>query len=162
MMKTFIDQILDNLEQKNLESTKCTFVVPSRRVRLFLNSAIAKRLDKPSFSPVIYSIEDFVAHLSGMRILPDLEILPLFYQAYLKVEKQNHDSYDEFLGWAITILADFNEIDRYLVEPESFFSYLGNVKELDSNHWSLEHNPTQIVSKYLRFWKKLHLYYNAL
>lgn len=161
-MKTFIDQILDDLEQKNIESTASTFVVPSRRVRLFLNSAIAKRLDKPSFSPVIYSIEDFVAHLSGMRILPDLEILPLFYQAYLKVEKQNHDSYDEFLGWAITILADFNETDRYLVEPESFFSYLGNVKELDSNHWSLEHNPTQIVSKYLRFWKKLHLYYNAL
>jgi hypothetical protein len=161
-MKTFIDQILDDLEQKNIESTASTFVVPSRRVRLFLNSAIAKRLDKPSFSPVIYSIEDFVAYLSGMRILPDLEILPLFYQAYLKVEKQNQDSYDEFLGWAITILADFNEIDRYLVEPESFFSYLGNVKELDSNHWSLEHNPTQIVSKYLRFWKKLHLYYNAL
>jgi hypothetical protein len=161
-MKTFIDQILDDLNRKEINSTMCTFVVPSRRVRLFLNNAIAKRLDVPSFAPAIYSIEDFVAHLSGMRIVPDLEILPLFYEAYLTVEQKNADSYDEFLSWAITILADFNEIDRYLVNTDSFFSFLGNVKELDSNHWSLEHNPTQIVSKYLRFWKKLHLYYNAL
>jgi len=161
-MKTFIDQILDDLNQKEINHITCTYIVPSRRVRLFLNNAIAKRLNAPSFAPVIYSIEDFVAHLSGMRIVPDLEILPLFYEAYLTVEQKNADSYDEFLSWAITILADFNEIDRYLVNTDSFFSYLGNVKELDSNHWSLEHNPTQIVSKYLRFWKKLHLYYNAL
>ncbi len=161
-MKTFIDQILDDLALKNLDSAQCTFVVPSRRVRLFLNNAIARRLETPTFAPVIYSIEDFVAHLSGMRMVPDLEILPLFYHAYQAVEQQNADTYDEFLTWAITILADFNEIDRYLIDTESFFSYWGNVKELDSNHWSLEHNPTQIVSKYLRFWKKLHLYYNAL
>lgn len=161
-MKTFIDQILDDLVYKNLDSTHCTFVVPSRRVRLFLNNAIARRLEAPTFAPVIYSIEDFVAHLSGMRVAPDLEIIPLFYRAYQSIEQHNADSYDEFLTWAITILADFNEIDRYLIDTESFFSYWGNVKELDSNHWSLEQNPTQIVSKYLRFWKKLHLYYNAL
>lgn len=161
-MKSFIENLLDDLDSKEIELTTCTYVVPSRRVRLFLNNEIAKRLEQPAFAPTIYSIEDFVAHISGLRILPDLEILPLFYEAYCTVEKEKADSYDEFLSWAITILADFNEIDRYLVDALSFFSYLGNVKELDSNHWSLEENPTQIVSKYLRFWKKLHLYYNAL
>ena len=164
MHTTFIHQLLDQLESKSLNISKLRYVVPSRRVGLFMNKEIARREQSPIFSPKTQSIEDFIQELSGLHILPDIDILPYFYKAYCSIEpEKTRDSFDAFIGWAPTILKDFNEMDRYLVDAAQFFNYLGNFKALDTDrHWSLEANPTQMVTQYLDFWKKLRLYYNAL
>lgn len=157
-MNTFIEQVLADLVKKQIDITKVTYVVPSKRVGVFLSKYIAQDITKPVFLPKIYSIEEYVAQLADIDVLKDLDLLPLFYKAYKNVENnENLDSFDQFIGWATTIIRDFNEIDRYLVDPEQFFNYLDNVKEMD--HWARSKNPTQLVSKYLRFWKKLHSYY---
>jgi len=161
-MKTFIDQVIEDLRASSHDVTNLTYVVPSRRVAIFLTRSIASQLDKPVFQPAILSVEEFVEQLSGMSIKPDLDLLPLFYESYLQVQpKEEQETYDDFLGWAPTILKDFNEIDRYLVEPQDFFTFLGNVKELEDWHWSLGGEPTAMISNYLKFWKRLHLYYNS-
>ena len=162
-MKLFIDQVLDALENKEVAPYKATYVVPSRRVAVFLKKAIAQRLDQPVFEPLIYSVEDFVAQLAGVTIAPDVDLLFDFYDAYCTVEpKETRESLDEFLSWAPTILKDFNEIDRFLVPESTFFNYLGNLKELENNaHWSLDENSTPMVRNYLSFWDKLERYYNA-
>ena len=159
-MNSFLENILQDLENKQIDITKVCYVVPSRRVGIFLSRCLAQRINQPIFLPKIYSVEEYVEYLAQVEIVNDLDLLPLFYKAYKNVENgENLDSFDEFIGWATTILKDFNEMDRYLVDPEQFFNYLGSIKEMD--HWALSKNPTLMVSKYLRFWKKLHLYYNA-
>ena len=159
-MNSFLEKVLVDLEKNQIETTTAIYVVPSRRVGVFLSRYIAQRLEQPIFLPKIYSVEEYIEELAEVEIVNDLDLLPLFYKAYKSIEKEdNLDSFDEFIGWATTILKDFNEMDRYLVDPEQFFNYWGSVKEMD--HWALNKNPTLMVSKYLRFWKKLHLYYDA-
>lgn len=159
-MNSFLENILSDLKKKQFNITSVSYVVPSRRVGIFLSRYIAQHIDQPIFLPKIYSVEEYIEHLAQVEIVNDLDLLPLFYKAYKSVEKgENLDSFDEFIGWATTILKDFNEMDRYLVDPEQFFNYLGSIKEMD--HWALNQDPTLMVSKYLRFWKKLHLYYDA-
>ncbi|PRP67546.1 PD-(D/E)XK nuclease family protein [Nonlabens agnitus] len=164
MQETFISTILDSLASKGFDLKTIQYIVPSRRVGLFLNKEIARRHDAPILGPIALSIEDYIQQLSGLNILSDLDILPFFYQAYCHVEPEDHrDSFDAFIGWAPTILKDFNEVDRYLVDPQQFFGYLGNFKALDTDrHWSLDANPTQMVTQYLDFWKKLYRYYESL
>ncbi|AZQ43362.1 PD-(D/E)XK nuclease family protein [Nonlabens ponticola] len=163
-MITFIDQVLDDLTAAGNNLLEQSYVVPSRRVGLMINRSIISRVDPPIFEPTTLSIQEFVEQLSQVQILPDLEILPYFYKAYLDVEpKEKQDSFEAFIGWAPTILKDFNEIDRYLVDPEGFFNYLGNYKALDTtSHWSLDATKTPMVTNYLDFWKKLHRYYRAM
>ncbi|WP_213524227.1 PD-(D/E)XK nuclease family protein [Nonlabens sp.] len=159
-MNSFLEKVLGDLEKNQIDTTTAIYVVPSRRVGIFLSRYIAQRLEQPIFLPKIYSVEEYIEQLAEVEVVDDLDLLPLFYSAYKSVEKDNKvDSFDEFIGWATTILKDFNEMDRYLVDPEQFFNYLGSVKEMD--HWALNKTPTLMVSKYLRFWKKLHLYYEA-
>ncbi len=164
MVRTFIDLILDDLLAQQIDITTLNYVVPSRRVGIFLQKAIAIRQEKPILSPKTQSIEDFVQEFSQLHILPDLEILPYFYKAYCESTPiDRRDSFDAFIGWAPSILKDFNEIDRYLINQSQFFDDLGNYKALDSNyHWSLDANPTTMVSQYLDFWKRLYQYYQAL
>ncbi|WP_431472429.1 PD-(D/E)XK nuclease family protein [Nonlabens sp. SCSIO 43208] len=161
-MQTFLEHIIDDLTRKGENLLELTYIVPSRRVGVFLTRYIASRYDQPIIQPEILSIEEFVSRKSGLEIKPDLEIIPHFYKAYKSVEGVQAESFESFLSWAMTVLQDFNEIDRYILPTDRFFTYLGNIKELSDPHWSLEANPTKMVSDYLKFWKRLHLYYQAL
>src|SRR5690606_24558414 len=64
-----------------------------------------------------------------------------------------------FISWAQTLLQDFNEIDRYLLDSDSFFTHLFNIKELDQFHWTNLDEKTALQENYLKLWKKMHSYY---
>lgn len=159
-MDTFIHSVLNSLHKEQLNLSKLTYVVPSRRVATFLNKAIAQYIKHPVFEPIIYSVEDFISHTAGVEIASDVDLLFDFYDSYKKTETTAHlDSIDEFITWAPTILKDFNEIDRFLVDPSQFFNYLGNLKELEQGHWSILEPKTEMIKKYLHFWNRLESYY---
>ncbi|MGJ8683219.1 MAG: PD-(D/E)XK nuclease family protein [Nonlabens sp.] len=160
-MKTFLHTVTEDLKSKGYNLSKCSYVVPSRRVATFLNKVIASNTSKPIFEPIVYSVEDFISHVAQVEIAPDIDLLFDFYKSYCQVEDVDHqDHIDEFISWAPTILKDFNEIDRFLIEPQEFFNFLGNLKELEKGHWSILEPKTEMVQKYLHFWKKLEIYYN--
>ncbi|MEO9502515.1 PD-(D/E)XK nuclease family protein [Nonlabens ulvanivorans] len=160
-MNTFLHDVISSLYSQNYNLSKLTYVVPSRRVATFLNKTIAAFLEQPIFEPIVYSVEDFISHTAQVEIASDVDLLFDFYNSYLKIEGNNTaDSLDEFITWAPTILKDFNEIDRFLVPPSDFFNYLGNLKELEQGHWSILEPKTEMIEKYLHFWKRLELYYS--
>lgn len=160
-MNTFLTAVLESLQKQKYALSTLTYVVPSRRVATFLNKAIAKHIDKPVFEPIIYSVEDFISHTAQVEIASDIDLLFDFYSSYIQVEEpKDADTLDEFITWAPTILKDFNEMDRFLVNPSDFFNYLGNLKELEQGHWSILEPKTDMIKKYLHFWKRLELYYN--
>ena len=85
-----------------------------------------------------------------------------FYEVYLSItEKNKQESFENFANWAKTLLQDFNEIDRYLLDPDKILKYLENIKEIE--HWSVDiDKKTELIEKYLVFWKKLPDYYHSL
>jgi hypothetical protein len=84
-----------------------------------------------------------------------------FYNVYLSVTEKDQESFETFANWAKTLLQDFNEIDRYLLEPDKILKYLENIKEVE--HWAVDIDKrTDLIDKYLIFWKKLPLYYHSL
>ena len=52
---------------------------------------------------------------------------------------------NSFLGLSITLLVDFNEIDRELCETQKLFDYVNAFKEL--SHWSFEEKETELLRK---------------
>ena len=58
------------------------------------------------------------------------------------------------------MLADFNEIDRYLIDAKSFFRDLRNIQEIED--WSFnDENLSPSQEKYLSFWLKMGVYYQS-
>ena len=85
-----------------------------------------------------------------------------FYKVYLEnTLEENQEPFDTFLKWAQIILQDFNEIDRYLVNPENIFNYLHEIQKINSNHWSIEEHQTDFTKRYLKFWSQLNQYYTG-
>ena len=159
-MRTFIDDVITDLIKKDHDISQLTFVLPSKRAGTFLKHAIARHVNKTIFSPKIVSIEEFVETISDFQYVTNAELLFEFYDVYCNnTAKELLEPFDKFSKWAQILLQDFNELDRYLIEPNKVFDYLTAIKEIENQHWSLDHEPTQYIKNYLQFWNRLKTYY---
>ena len=159
----FLDKIaqviLENYSDKLAETT---IVLPNKRAKIFLIEALKKQINTTVFCPKIISVEDFVQEISGIRALDPIELLFEFYEVYLSItEKPNQQSFELFANWAKTLLQDFNEIDRYLLDPIHILSYLKDIEDIKK--WGIEvENKTKLLENYIDFWKLLPQYYQSL
>lgn len=160
---TFLDKIAQVLIEKYSGKLANTIVVlPNKRAKIFLIEALKKQVRNNILAPEIISVEDFIQDIAGIRTVDPIELLFEFYEVYLSVtEKPNQQSFELFANWAKTLLQDFNEIDRYLLDPTHVLSYLKDIEDIKK--WGIEvENKTQLLEKYIDFWKLLPLYYQSL
>ena len=163
-MQSFLDDLIhfvQNIGKKDNYSN-LVIVLPSQRAGVFLKKKLAEFYkDKTLLLPEIVSIESFIQQLSGIQKIENTALLMLFYEAYLSVAPdEEKKSFENFLTWGQSLLQDFNEIDRYLVNQERFFKYLYYIN--DQKHWFLQEQKTNLIENYIQFWEQMHQYYNAL
>lgn len=158
-MKSFLQQVVDDLWQSYDTLDDLILILPSKRAGTILRTTLANTADKTIFSPKIYSIEDFVEQISNLRTASSMEQLFTLYKAYSSMEYPEKDNFYTFSKWGQTLLQDFNEIDRYLVDTKDIFSYLANIQEI--NHWSLQKEKSEIITNYIEFWNNLEPLYKA-
>lgn len=154
-MQTFINDVLDHLNQNELTISELTFILPSKRAGVFLLDQLKKDSTQTQFAPAILSIEEFVEELSQLTILSNTALLFEFYSIYKDTYVGEIESFDKFSKWAGVLLQDFNEIDRHIIDEHKIFSYLKAIQEINSKHWSLENQNSSIISNYLKFWNSL-------
>ncbi|WP_133526156.1 PD-(D/E)XK nuclease family protein [Flavobacterium sp. 245] len=160
---SFLDKIAAIVIQNyGTKLAETTIILPNKRAKVFLIEALKKETQKTILSPEIISIEDFVQDVASIRSVDSIELLFEFYEVYLSVtEKQHQQSFELFANWAKTLLQDFNEIDRYLLDPLHVLSYLKDIEDIKK--WGIEvENKTKLLEKYIDFWKLLPLYYDSL
>jgi len=158
-MQTFIGRlaskaILDH--SKSLEDL--TIVLPNRRSIVFLKAEFKKQLEQSSWLPNFYSIEDFVQELGAYQQIDQLDLVFELYVTHQLIEGSKAEPFSEFITWAPTLLQDFNEIDRYLVEAKELFGFISEAKALET--WNVEGQElSSFQQQYLKFWKSLYSYY---
>ena len=160
---SFLDKIAKVLiENYSGKFSNTIVVLPNKRAKIFLIEALKKQVSTNIISPEIVSIEDFVKDIARIRAIDPIELLFEFYEVYLSItEEPNQQSFELFANWAKTLLQDFNEIDRYLLDPTHVLSYLKDIEDIKK--WGIEvENKTQLLEKYIDFWKLLPKYYNSL
>ncbi len=153
-----IAQYLIENHASNIEDV--TVVLPNKRAGIFLKKYLSEKVSKPIWSPNIISTEDLAGQLSGKLQLDELSLAMEFYKVYLEVEGAEAQAFEDFSYWANVLLADYNEIDRYLVNTQKFFTYLKSAKQMET--WSPDGKElTELQENYIRFWEKMGDYYYA-
>ncbi|MHA7056828.1 PD-(D/E)XK nuclease family protein [Aquimarina sp. M1] len=158
-MDSFLKEVISEVEKKDHHISELIFILPSKRAGLFLKRELLLRYaNQTLLAPIILSIEEFITQLSGLRQIDTVQTLFEFYETYLNthtnLEKENLET---FSSWAQTLIYDFNEIDRYCIDNESFFSYLSGIQDI--NHWYLQKEKTALIQRYISFWNNLADYY---
>ena len=160
---SFLEKIASSIISDYLgKLSEITIVLPNKRAKVFLIEALKNNITHTILSPEIISIEEFVQDLASVRSIDSIELLFEFYDVYLSItESQQKQSFEMFANWAKTLLQDFNEIDRYLLDPPHVLSYLKDIEDIKK--WGIEvENKTKLLENYIDFWKRLPLYYDSL
>ncbi|EOG6896299.1 TPA: PD-(D/E)XK nuclease family protein [Flavobacterium psychrophilum] len=159
---TFLENLVSKLlSEKKTILSETTIILPNKRAKIFLLEAFKKKLPHFTFAPEITSIEDFIQEIANIRSIDSIELLFEFYTVYLSVTvKEKQQTFEQFSNWGKTLLQDFNEIDRYLLDPKHVFSYLQDIEVI--KRWGIEiEDKTTLIDNYLEFWKLLPLYYDT-
>jgi RecB family exonuclease len=162
-MPHFLKQVAREICRQHASLKEVGLILPSRRAALFLKKELAATLQKPDWSPQITTIEDFVMESQGLVQEEQARLIFLLFEAYQASSLPKKDNFADFNKWAHLLLADFNEVDRYLVNAKQLFSYLADVKRIE--RWNLKpEEETDMLKHYLSFWEglpDLYLHYTA-
>ena len=160
-MHTFLEETIQYLTKKHGSLSQLTIILPSKRAGGFLLNHLKNKALHTSFAPKIISIETFIETVSDLNIIDPTALLFKSYETYLTLDSiPEKESFDTYSSWATSLLGDFNEIDRYLLDTHSFFNYLNDIQDL--NHWYLREDKTPLIEKYLAFWNSLQEFYKTL
>ncbi len=157
VMESFLKEVIEGLYAQNKSFDHMAFVLPSKRAGLFLKKHISEFVRKPIFSPKIYSIEELILEISGIANTTNLNLLLELYETSKLYLKSEELTFQSFLSWGNTLLSDFNEIDRNLVEHKSLFAYLTESQRI--KNWGGDKRPTPLISNSLKFWSQLETVY---
>lgn len=160
MDASFLSKLAKELLSNNSSLLHHTnIVLPNKRAKIFLIEELKKQSSTTFLAPKIISIEMLIEEIAQLRTLDNIELLFEFYIVYLdNTEKLLQQDFEKFSSWAVTLIQDFNEIDRYLINQNEIFSYLLDIERI--KHWTPNvNNQSKLIENHLDFWKLMPLYY---
>ena len=163
-MESFLSEIAQRLLNEYQDSLdKVTVVFNNRRSGLFLRQQFLKLSGEPLFLPRTIGMDILVSELGETEIISnELLLFELFdIHRNLLGENRKYDTFEEFITFGDTMLADFSEIDLYCVNAKQLFSNLHDIKSI--GEWDIDSGKlTPFQEKYLLFYNTLYQYYNLL
>jgi hypothetical protein len=161
-MDKFLEKVAKHIAESGVALTDWVIILPSERASHYLQSALFDVYKKPIFSPKISTIHQWIKELTKEPILDKTRLLLQLYEVHKEnLQQDDHLLFDEFLTWGQIVLSDFDELERYLVDPNYMFRNLRDIKEIEN--WSFgEPTLTKRQQEFIEFWDRLPIYYKGL
>ena len=158
----FTDRIADYIVEQQLDLKHVTIVLPSERAKKYIAASLFRKFQRPILAPEMITIDRWVRDLSDKTVIDKTRALVRLFSVQLENLTNDKDaSFDEFLSWGMTLLSDFDELDRYLLSSEQVFKNLADIKEIEN--WSFDsENLSEGQKRFMEFWDRLPDYYRRL
>lgn len=131
-MERFLAECAKYIAKKHTnELHKICLVFPNRRAGVFFISYLQNEIRHAVISPQTTTIGQLISENSDYQVGEKLQLISMLYDIFKKHTNTN-ESFDEFYFWGEILLADFNDIDRYLVNAKDIFRNISDLKEIES------------------------------
>ena len=149
-MDTFLKHIAQDLYSRyNDKISDLCIVFPNRRASLYFKKYLSELTEKPMWSPTTITINELMEEISGLSVADNIKLLFELYTIY-KIIKKSEESFDDFYYWGEMMLNDFDDIDKYLVNPEDLFKNLKSLKSIQDQFTYLSDEQIEAIKQ---FWQ---------
>ncbi len=154
-MPTFLSRVVEKLRSYDGALHEQLVLLPNQRAALFLQEALRKDQKEYELYPLFITVDQFIASAANLLVLEPMALLVELHQHYNTARKtqypdQEVEDLGQFMAWGQTLLSDFGEIDRYLLNPDHVLGDLYNVQKLAE--WDLEPGQeTPLMKRYSDF-----------
>ena len=149
-MNTFLKHIAEDLYNRyGDEISELCLVFPNQRAGLYFKKYLSELTAKPIWSPKTTTINELMQEISGLTIADPIKILFELYQIY-KQARKSEEPFDDFYFWGEMMLNDFDDIDKYLTNPEDLFKNLESLKSIQDQFSYLTEKQIEAIKQ---FWQ---------
>lgn len=146
-MKSFLGNVAESLwSHYGGDISSLRLLVPNARSRLFFADELAAIVDRPVWEPSYVTIDEIMYGMAGVGQADRIKSVVELYKVYSRYHREDFDS---FYFWGETLLGDFDQIDKYMVDAGRLFSNLNDLKELEDSFAYLNEEQREVVR---RFW----------
>lgn len=150
-MAEFLRQVADHYLALPDISGRC-FIFPNRRslsfFRKFLADAVRERKSGAIIAPRMYTVNDFFYHVAGASVTDRVNLLIRLYDIYRKLYR-NAEPLDDFIFWGDLLLADFNDVDKYLADPKGLFANVSDFRSIQDTYSYLSDTQRKAIEDFL-------------
>ncbi len=151
-MNPFLKQVANYLYiNHRTELSEFCLVFPGRRAGVFFTAYLNELLDKPMLSPEIITINELISSLTDLQLADPVSLVLKLQEVYSK-ETGHQEPLDEFFFWGEILLADFDDIDKYLLNADDLFRNISDLKELENQFEYLTEEQKRAIDE---FWGNL-------
>ena len=150
-MKAFLRQVAEYWYAAGDIRRMC-FIFPNRRslafFRKYLSETVAERSGVPVEAPELYTVNDFFYRVTGATAAGRVTLLLELYRCYCKVFP-GHETLDDFIFWGDVLLQDFDDVDKYLVDPAKLFTNVSDLKDMRDSFSYLTETQRAAVERFV-------------
>ncbi|TDG37121.1 PD-(D/E)XK nuclease family protein [Pedobacter changchengzhani] len=154
-MNPFLKEVAEDLVAKfeqNLQD--CAIVFNNKRPAAYLQKHLADIYQKPFWSPEIFTIQEFFAKATHLKIADHYTQFFTLYDCYIDLLKKEGveklPSIAKFHNIARIILGDFSQIDNDLVDADQLFTELEDIAVINQQFDFLTPEQKEFLSQ---FWQ---------
>lgn len=154
-MAEFLRQVADHYIELPELASRC-FIFPNRRsltfFRKYLAEAVARTGTGPVLAPQMFTVNDFFYHVAGVETTDRVMLLLQLYESY-KALNPHAEPLDDFIFWGDVLLSDFDDVDKYLVDPRDLFTNVHDFKDIEDDYRHLSERQREAVRHFLEHFK---------
>ena len=158
-MIPFLKQVADHYYNRG-DIGECCFVFPNRRSMVFFSRFLSEAvknggvMTRPIVAPEMLTINDFFHKMGGVRSIDRVRLLIELYECYRECNPKC-EALDEFIFWGDVILADFNDVDKYLVDPKQLFANISDLKKIQDTYTYLTDTQRKAIEAFVSHFSDL-------
>ncbi|MGM9784706.1 MAG: PD-(D/E)XK nuclease family protein [Candidatus Cryptobacteroides sp.] len=125
------------------------FIFPNRRSLVFFKHYLKEEAvlsDSPFLAPPMLTINDFFCRATGRSASDRISLLVRLYDCYRQINPKA-ESLDEFICWGDVLLADFDDVDKYLVDARGLFANIGDLKSIEDDYSWLDERQKEAIKR---------------
>ncbi|MEW5845000.1 MAG: PD-(D/E)XK nuclease family protein [Bacteroidota bacterium] len=145
----FLEEVAEHLKLTHGSAiSNLTLVFPNRRASLFFSQYLSKHIDKPIWLPEVTTISNLMFTYAGVKPADLLMLNYKLYKAYTQTTN-SPEPYDEFYFWGNIMLADFDQLDKYLVDPQKLFTNINDLKVIAQQFNEFDEETLAIIKRFV-------------
>ena len=151
-MKPFLKQVADHYYKLDRTDGRC-FIFPNRRSMTFFRKYLADAVAEdpaavPLRVPKMLTINDFFYTVTDARVTDKVRLLLALYDCYKELNPKA-EPLDEFIFWGDVILGDFDDVDKYLVDPKQIFTNVADLKQIQDTFTYLTETQRKAIEGFI-------------
>ena len=147
-MKPFLKAVAEDIYQRfgnNLSRTAVIF--PGKRAGLFFNQYLVECAGHPIWAPPYITISELFDKLSPLKVEAPIRQVCLLHEIF-NAHTHRSEPLDEFYYWGELMLSDFDDIDKNMVDAESLFVNLADIKAINSRFDYLTDEQKEVLQRF--------------